>query len=141
MSDQPFASGHCLCGAVTFTVANPPLLGGQCHCDHCQRASGTGHMSLAFFKEEDVSIQGEETRYSSETDSGSTNTRSFCPTCGSRLFGRNTARPGVIGIAVGVFDDHSWFKPDRIVYHRSKPDWDFMDPAVPAFDTMPPAPK
>ncbi len=29
---------------------------GQCHCKDCQRASGTGHMSLARFKREDVAV-------------------------------------------------------------------------------------
>ena len=39
-------------------------------------------------------------------DSGNTNTRVFCPRCGSRLFGRNSARPGMIAVAVGSVDDN-----------------------------------
>lgn len=133
MSETIFASGHCLCGAVQFTVSTAPILSGQCHCDHCQRASGTGHMSLAFFPETAVQISGETQGYASITDTGSTNTRYFCPTCGSRLFGKTTMRPGVFGIAVGAFTQHDWFKADRIVYNRNKPIWDFMDPSIPTF--------
>ena len=63
MSDQPFATGHCLCGAVNFTINAEPVASGQCHCKDCQRASGTGHMSLAFFKAEDVELSGETASY------------------------------------------------------------------------------
>jgi hypothetical protein len=42
--------GRCLCRTITYSI-NGQLLGmGQCHCKDCQRASGTGHMSLARFK-------------------------------------------------------------------------------------------
>jgi hypothetical protein len=42
--------GRCLCGAITYSISGEPLGMGQCHCKDCQRASGTGHMSLARFK-------------------------------------------------------------------------------------------
>lgn len=140
MSEPIFASGHCLCGAVQFTVSTAPVLTSQCHCDHCQRASGTGHMSLAFFPETAVKITGETQNYASPTDTGGTNTRYFCPTCGSRLFGKTTMRPGVLGVAVGAFDQHAWYKPDRIVYNRNKPAWDFMDLSVAVFEEGAPPP-
>lgn len=140
MSATIFASGHCLCGAVQFTVSTAPILSGQCHCDHCQRASGTGHMSLAFFPETAVNISGNSQSYASPTDTGDTNTRYFCPRCGSRLFGKTTMRPGVLGVAVGAFTQHDWFKVDRIVYNRNKPAWDFMDPSIPTFEEGAPSP-
>lgn len=136
-----FATGRCLCGAVTYTVNNEPVRTAQCHCKDCQRASGTGHMSLAFFKEDDVDIQGKVNEYSVTADSGNTNTRQFCPQCGSRLFSRNSARPGMMSVAVGSADDNSWFQPQAIFYHKDKPAWDQMDSSLPAFDAMPPPPK
>jgi hypothetical protein len=51
-------TGRCLCGAVTYSINGQPLGMGQCHCKDCQRASGTGHMSLARFKKDDVAING-----------------------------------------------------------------------------------
>jgi len=44
MPNEPFAKGHCLCGAVSYTINANPLRMAQCHCKDCQRASGTGHM-------------------------------------------------------------------------------------------------
>src|SRR5262245_54738217 len=52
-------TGRCLCGAVTYSINAQPLGMGQCHCKDCQRASGTGHMSLARFKKDDVTIKGQ----------------------------------------------------------------------------------
>ena len=54
MADKAFGTGKCLCGAVSYTLKAAPQMTGQCHCKDCQRASGTGHMSLAFFRREDV---------------------------------------------------------------------------------------
>lgn len=141
MSGEAFGKGRCLCGAVTFEVMSQPAATGQCHCKDCQRASGTGHMSLAFFKADDVKINGETTSYSVTADSGNTNTRHFCPKCGGRLFGQNSARPGVMAVAAGAFDDNAWFKCDRVVYVKDKPDWDVTPTDVPNFEMMPPPPK
>ena len=138
MIEKNFATGQCLCGNVKLTIASEPIRMAQCHCDDCRKLSGTGHVSNAFFKESDVEITGETHSYDSTTDSGSIVTRYFCPICGSRLFGSNSASENIIGISVGTLDDSSWFKPDFIVYNKSKPAWDFMDKNVPAFDGMPP---
>ena len=59
MSNEPFAEGRCLCGAVSYTIDAKPVRMAQCHCKDCQRASGTGHMSLAFFEKRDVVIRGQ----------------------------------------------------------------------------------
>lgn len=39
-------SGHCLCGAVKYTVDAEPLVVGYDHCDDCQRQSGSTYCML-----------------------------------------------------------------------------------------------
>jgi len=128
-----FASGRCLCGAVTFTVSAPPVRMAQCHCEQCRRSTGTGHIMQAFFNREDVTITGETSVYRSVADSGSERRRYFCPTCGSRLFSDNARRPGLIAIAAGAFDESGWFKPEAIVYSAQRPAWDVVDDTLPSF--------
>jgi hypothetical protein len=140
MSTEPFAQGHCLCGAVTYAVNAKPLRMAQCHCKDCQRASGTGHMSLAFFKKDDVVMRGTTASYGVTADSGNTNTRHFCPKCGSRVYGENSARPGVIGISVGCLEENDWFSPQAVVYTKGRPGWDKTATDVPNFEAMPPPP-
>lgn len=141
MTDTPFATGRCLCGAVTYELRAEPARMAACHCKDCQRSSGTGHMSLAFFKAADVSIQGDMSSYDTTADSGNINTRHFCTTCGSRLMATNSARPGVVGIAVGCADDTSWFSPQAVVFNKRCEDWDVIALEIPKFDDMPPPPK
>jgi len=138
MANQLFATGHCLCGAVSFTIGSPPLGMGQCHCRDCQKASGTGHMSLARFKRDDVKIMGTTASYASTAESGNINTRHFCSVCGSRVYGENSARPGLVNIAVGCIDDHSWFSPQVVVYAKDRPNWDVTSKDIPNFERMPP---
>lgn len=134
-------TGKCLCGGVSYSIEGEPLRMAQCHCKDCQRASGTGHMSLAFFKDEQITVNGKYSEYSSVADSGNANIRGFCPTCGARLFSRNSARAGVMAVTAGCADDNSWFGPQAIVYNKDKPAWDCMSEELPSFDAMPPPPK
>jgi hypothetical protein len=141
MPDDSFATGRCLCGAVNFKIAAPPVMTGQCHCKDCQRASGTGHMSLAFFSSGDIEVSGETSKYAVSADSGNINTRHFCSECGGRLFGENSARPGIMAVAVGAIDDNTWFAPGRVVYVKDRPPWDVTSTDIPNFDMMPPPAK
>ncbi len=138
MTEKPFATGRCLCGAATFTVAAAPVAMVQCHCKHCQRLSGTGHASNARFHQQDVTFKGETRSYAVTADSGNTITRHFCPTCGSRLYIESSARPGFLNMPVGSFDEHTWYEPQWIVYKRGQPAWDITTEDVPCYDTMPP---
>ena len=141
MSENQFTSGKCLCGNVNYTINAEPLKMAQCHCLDCQKSSGTGHFSLAFFNLDNVNVKGVTRSFTTQSDDGPKVTRHFCPECGSRLFGTNSANTSIMSIAVGCVDDHSWFKPQAIVYNSKKPEWDCMDAKVPTFDKMPPAPK
>src|ERR1700693_2551686 len=140
MSSEPFAEGRCLCGAVSYTINAKPARMAQCHCKDCQRSSGTGHMSLAFFKKDDIVISGTKGSYGVTADSGTINTRHVCPKCGSRVYGENSARPGVIGISVGCIDDNDWFSPQAVVYTRGRAPWDTPSEAAPTCEAMPPPP-
>ena len=130
--------GECQCGAFKIEIDGSPMRMASCHCRDCQQASGTGHMSIVFIPEESVRKSGEMKGYAATTDSGNTYTRYFCPTCGSRVYGENTLRPGIAAIPVGVFEDRSWFKADAVVYCRNRDAWDVTDTSVPNFDEMPP---
>lgn len=138
MSDSVFTTGKCLCGKVNYSISAEPVRMAQCHCDHCRKSTGTGHMSLAFFDKSAVSISGETSSYTTVADNGAEVTRHFCPDCGSRLFATNNVLTEIMSIAIGCVDDDSWYKPQAIVYNKRKPAWDFMDPDLPTFDEMPP---
>jgi len=78
-------TGHCLCGAVTVTVGDPPGWVGICHCDMCKRWSGA---VFAVFPSRDFAFSGPVVEHASSPASF----RAFCGTCGSHLYMRDTDR-------------------------------------------------
>ena len=79
--------------------------------------------------------------FASASDSGNVLTRHFCPTCGGRVFLYSKARPGMIVMAAGAFDDSSWFEPEIVLFTKRRPHWDLTTDAVPNFEAGPPPPK
>jgi hypothetical protein len=69
--------GHCACGSVRFRVDGPADRVGICHCTDCRRESGSAFTYFGVWPLE---------RFASEGTVATHRGRSFCPTCGSRVF-------------------------------------------------------
>jgi len=110
------AKGHCLCGAVSFTVTKMNYSVDTCHCGMCRRWGGGPLMFVDC--RTDVSFEGEEniTVY----DSSAWAERAFCNRCGTHLFYRlkgNNAHQ----MLVGQFEEQQNFHFDLQVYVDNKP--------------------
>jgi hypothetical protein len=95
-------TGHCLCGAVTITVAGAhDPRPGACHCRMCQRWSGG--LFLCFEADAGgVTVDGPVARYASSGFSE----RAFCSVCGSHLWMRDTAPDDTTyELMPGLFDE------------------------------------
>jgi len=46
--------GHCLCRKVEYTVIGDPIVVAHCHCDDCQRLTGSGHSTGAMYNSSDL---------------------------------------------------------------------------------------
>lgn len=78
--------GRCLCGAVTVIVEGDHVAAvGVCHCDMCQRWTG-GIFGVFTASADAVSVTGPVGSHASSEFSE----RSFCRTCGSHLWMRDT---------------------------------------------------
>jgi hypothetical protein len=129
--------GGCLCGAIRYEIEGDPVVVAHCHCTDCQRLSGAGHTTGAVYPEGAVEICGETREYRLKSELQSVVTRTFCPSCGSPLFGRNTRMPGFITVTVGTLDDPDSVNPQVVVFARSRRRWDVMDETLPTFDSQP----
>jgi hypothetical protein len=130
-------SGGCLCGAVRFNSTAEPMFVGHCHCVDCRKSSGTGHCTHLLVPEAEFSVTGPVTFYDRPANSGNIVSRGFCGTCGSPIYSRNSAMPGVVFPRASVLDDPEIAKPQIVVFASSAPSWDYMDSALPAFAVMP----
>jgi hypothetical protein len=135
------ATGGCLCGAVRYEFDGEPVFAGHCHCRDCQRATGTGHVSVIAFPAAAVKFSGETRAFTSTGDSGQPITRNFCPTCGSLIYAQPSVMPGMVNITAGTLDDTSLFQPQAAIYTRSRPDWDRLATGVMEFETFPSRPS
>ncbi|GAA0581208.1 GFA family protein [Rhizomicrobium electricum] len=136
----PFQGG-CRCGAVRYEVTAEPIAVVDCHCRDCQYSSGTGFATIVLvprpaFRQLSGTTQG----HTVTADSGNKVTRHFCPTCGTPLFGENETKPGVLAIKAASLDDPSALKVMAAIFTKSAQPWSHLDPALPAFVGMPPAP-
>ena len=128
-------SGRCLCGAVTFEVTGEPAMQGNCHCLDCKRATGAGFATIAFFKEEQFQLlSGTPKSFAHTADSGSEMSKSFCPDCGSLLFGSNSSRPGVVSVYAGSLEAPEWLQPQFNVWTVRAWSCSTIDPTLNNFE-------
>jgi hypothetical protein len=108
--------GHCLCGAVKFTVKAMNNSVDACHCGMCRRWGGGPLMSISCGK--DVTFKGEEniTVY----DSSDWAERGFCKLCGSHLFYR-LKDAADHQLSAGLFESQKNFHFDLQVFTDRKP--------------------
>ncbi len=132
--------GGCACGKVRYEISAEPVFMNHCQCRDCQHRSGTGHGSYITFADRSaVRLEGQATGWEVAGDSGNLKTHSFCPTCGSPVYLTFAAMPDLFTIHAASLDDPGRFQPQVITYRMRGHGWDQVDPALPAFDKMPPA--
>ena len=132
-------SGGCACGAIRYEISAEPMVMNDCQCRDCQRRSGTGHGSyLTFPRRADVKLQGEAKHWGIAGDSGNVKSHAFCPNCGTPVYLTFAAMPELFTIHAASLDDPARYQPQVTTYHMRAQTWDRVDPAVPAFDQMPP---
>jgi hypothetical protein len=123
-------TGGCFCGALRYECEADPAIMVNCHCRHCQRASGTAFAAIAMVPKAATKVTGEARYFKTLADSGMEMERGFCPTCGSQVLLKLERRPTLIGIQAASFDDPSLFKPTLNIWTDSAQPWDHMDAAI-----------
>jgi len=126
----------CHCGEISLTVRGNPEVVSQCHCQLCQRRTGSTYSVHGYFSiAQVVAKTGAPKRYSRSSDSGRTVDFHFCPTCGSTAYWQVEPWPDKIGIPSGMFADPSFLPPPNVsifVTHRHP--WVVIPEGVPQFE-------
>ena len=131
-------TGGCLCKAVRYRAAAPPMVTRACWCRVCQYVgAGSGTVNAAF-KTDAVTIEGKTSDYRSIADSGRVMHRKFCPKCGTHLFSEAESRPHLIFIRVGTLDDPNIAHPSVTIWTSAAPAWACIDERLPKVEKQPP---
>ena len=114
----------CACGDVKVTVKGEPQICWACHCDDCQRATGSIALFAAMYLEEDiVSIEGSTTTFDNFPKYPGAE-KYFCKTCGTTVHWINpVASPGMHMIAPGCFEDPNFLGPQMVFQTQYRPEW------------------
>ncbi|MDD9904983.1 MAG: GFA family protein [Rhodospirillaceae bacterium] len=132
--------GGCVCGAVRFGATGEALRVTICHCNWCQRRTGSAFGIEVVYREDQVAVSGDTVstyRHVSD-ESGRWLDVAFCGRCGSNLGFTLEAAPGIRTLPAGAFDDPSQFSPERQefrhVYIRSRRDWSDLSDNVAVYE-------
>ena len=126
-------SGACHCGKIRFEVHSSPTLVEHCHCSSCRRLHGSAVTTLVGYARENITvILGTPVKYESSPGVY----RTFCGTCGTRLFWESSAHDHEVYIALGAFDSPADFPADCHVWTSERLPWVEISDGLPQYDAF-----
>lgn len=126
-------TGQCLCGDIRFEYPGPLGPIALCHCSQCRRAHGSAFSASA-------PVQAVRFRYLCgetlirEYESRPGKYRAFCSQCGSQLYSRVDAIPGILRLRVGIINEPLNRAPASHVYVGSKSEWFEITDTIPQYE-------
>jgi ribosomal protein S18 acetylase RimI-like enzyme len=117
-------TGGCLCGAIRYRAAAPPLEVVHCHCSLCRRQSGAPFVTWATFPAAAFAVTAGQP---AEVRATPRAVRTFCAACGSPLTFREPARPRSIDVTVGSADRPEALPPAHHIWTASALPWLRLD--------------
>ena len=102
-----------------------------CHCLDCQTWSGSAFSQNALVDRSTFSTSGNTALFELMGTSGFVSRQSSCPTCFTRVFNTNSARPGLVGIRAGTFDESHELDLVAHIWTKRMQRGLRMDPTVP----------
>ncbi len=126
--------GSCLCHAVRYEVEGEFEGFFLCHCEYCQKDTGSAHAANLFSATASLKWLSGEEQVKVFTLPSTQHTKSFCTICGSAL-------PSVqsVGLVVpaGSLDTKITIKPTAHIYLADKAEWEEGVEQVVRFEYLP----
>ena len=115
-------TGSCLCGAVKYVVNGPIKAVANCHCNTCQKTTGSVFATTAVIGEKDLEIiEGQDSLANYQVSEKVT--KYFCRTCGTPIFNFHKKYPGNCMTQVGSLDEPSLAAPAINIFCESMLPW------------------
>ena len=126
--------GGCLCGAIRYEFTREAMISAHhCHCNDCQKSTGSGKATILFVPAGELQIRGEPKTYTVVGSAGSHVTRGFCGRCGSPVLSYVAEQPALKFVKAGSLDDSSWVEITSSYWESSAKGWSPVDLTLPAF--------
>lgn len=127
--------GSCLCGTVNFEIKGEFDSFYLCHCQRCQKDTGSAHAANLFSQSAKLVWRSGADAVISFTLPRTRHNRSFCKRCGSAL--PNTQIPGLLVVPAGCLDTETSMSPTAHIFLSRKAAWDGESGDVPKFEGLP----
>ncbi|MDC8830540.1 GFA family protein [Alteromonas gilva] len=127
--------GSCLCGTVSFEINGDFDSFYLCHCQHCQKDTGSAHAANLFSHSATLMWQSGEDAVASFTLPGTRHSKSFCKLCGSAL--PNTQNADLLVVPAGCLDTKITMLPTAHIFSSSKAVWEEAVGGAPEFGELP----
>ncbi len=131
--------GSCLCGTVKFTVDGEFENLYLCHCQYCQKDTGSSHAANLFSRSAKLTWLSGEGAVTSFTLPNTRHHKSFCKFCGSAL--PSTQPAGQLVVPAGCLDSEVSILPTANIFTASRTTWDSGSAEIPEFEGLPHPPK
>jgi len=133
-------AGGCRCGSVRYTLSRNTLpLTYACHCLDCQTWTGSAFSQQCLVPEDTFTVTGELALFELPGSEGKISYQRICPTCHTRVFNTNSARPGVVAIRAGTFDQSHELECVAHIWTARKQAWLMIPEGVPSWSRAAPA--
>jgi hypothetical protein len=126
------AAGGCVCGALRYALAAPPLFTHVCHCRDCQRRTGTAFAMTTIVLRDDLTITDGAVV---ATPTSPRSTQHLCSACATVVYVASSVYPVTLTLRPGTLDDPSVATPQAHIWVCRRQPWVILASNVPQFET------
>jgi hypothetical protein len=126
-------TGRCACGSIRYQLLAPPMFVNCCHCDDCQRLTGSAFVLNAIIEPKAIKLlRGRPVAVPVPREYGPHDIYR-CPKCQTALWSDYGHKPNVRFVRVGTLDQPAALKPDAHIFTRWKVKWLRLPAGTPVF--------
>ncbi|WP_206485722.1 GFA family protein [Thalassotalea sp. G2M2-11] len=130
------ASGSCLCGEVNFEIDGDFESFYLCHCQYCQKDTGSTHASNLFSSVAKLIWRSGQENIKTYKLPSTKHIRSFCSNCGSALPSVQM-NDKLLVVPAGSLNENISIKPNAHIFTASRANWDCELESIKSYKQFP----
>ena len=129
--------GSCQCGRVQYSLTAEPLMTYACHCQDCQKRTGSAFSMGAVIPLSAISLSGDLSEWQRISDKGNVNSRYSCNHCGNIVYGVSDNAPELAKLQAGTLADTRNLDVEAHIWVQNKQQWLPLPETALVYQTQP----
>jgi len=122
MNTSDVLNGSCLCGSVSYRVIHQPSQFYFCHCEQCQKVTGSSFAANMIAPVDSIRWQSGEALLTHFDHPSRAFSKTFCSLCGSGVPHINKSKTSLV-IPAGSLDEIPAIEPAANLFISESPKW------------------